>query len=207
MIQTTLAFLVVAGLALPYAAETWPLDTAVVGALERTLSVEGQKVSAYELGPSVASEQKSMLASDMVFIGTWESDEDYVVGPDGARCHAAWVSTELCLKGDCADSVRLHRHADLTIFANAPLGTRQPDWSVPEVGKRYLFLAAADRDDPVFLYGGFGHRRYELADGIVVSKGVPESDFLAVVESLLDAATHLEGSAVESTGVVVQPSN
>lgn len=188
MLQTMLAFLVAAGLALPYAAETWPLDTAVVGALERTLLVEGQKVSAHDLARSVASEQRSMLASDMVFVGTWELDEDYVVGPDGARYHAAWVSTELCLKGDCADSVRLHRHADLVIFANARLGTRQPDWSVPKVGKRYLFVAWADSDDPAFLYGGFGHRRYELADGIVVSKGVTESEFVAVVESLLDAA-------------------
>ena len=206
MLQYALGFLMAIGLALPYEVGTWPLDAAVIQQVERA-SASLQSSEEWVLRQAVTYEQEGILAADMLFIGTWEMDEDYAVGSYGERCHAALVKIERCLKGDCADSVVLHRWAGPQGFVNAPLGTRQVDWSVPEIGQRYLFIARASGDDPAFLYGGFGHDRYELRDGLVSGKGVPESEFVAAVEALLEAAVDLERSAVESEGPAVQPSN
>jgi len=202
MLQYALVFLLAVGLPLPYEADTWPLDAAVVRQVERA-STNLQSSEEWVLRQAAVYEQSAILAADMLFIGTWELDEDSAVDSYGARCRAAWVKTERCLKGDCADSVLLHRWVRSPAFVNAPLGTRQPDWSVPETGQRYLFLARASSDDPTFLYGGFGHDRYDLNGGLVVGKGVSESEFVAAVEALLDAAADLKRSAVESEEAVV----
>ena len=206
MLQYALVFLLAVGLPLPYEADTWPLDAAVVQQVERA-SANLQSSEEWALRQAVAYEQSEILAADMLFIGTWELDEDSAVGSYGEQCHAAWVKTERCLKGDCADSVLLHRWAGPHGFVYAPLGTRQADWSVPKTGQRCLFLARASSDDPTFLYGGFGHDRYDLNGGLVVGKGVPESGFVAAVEALLDAAADLQRSAVKSKEAAVQPSN
>jgi hypothetical protein len=206
MLQSAVAFLVAVGFVLPYAVDSWPLDTAVVRALESATSALYPTVEASAVARSVASEQKSILRADVVFIGILESEGIDVVGPDHAPYRAERVLVDRCLKGDSSERVSLHRQTGLTIYGNAPLGTRQPDWSSPRVGRRYLFLAHVHRDDPAFLLGGCGHGRYELADGVVVSKGVPESEFVAAIEALLGAAAELEESSREAGGAI-QPSN
>jgi hypothetical protein len=102
--------------------------------------------------------------------------------------------------------VLLHWDSSAAVFIRAPLGTRPIDWSLPELGSRYLLLGRASRNEPEFLWGGLGHDRYELREGVVVAKGVPEREVLAVVEDLLDAAAR-DGSAHEGEGAVVQPPN
>ena len=206
MLQYALVLLLAVGLPLPHEADTWPLDAAVAQQVERA-SANLQSSEEWVLQQAVAYEQSAILAADMLFIGTWEWDEGATSDSYGEQCHEARVKIERCFKGDCADSVLLHRWACSPAFVNAPLGTRQPDWSVPEIGQRSLFLARASSDDPTFLYGGFGHDRYDLDDGLVLGKGVPESEFVAVVEALLDAAADLELSAAKSKEAAVQPSN
>ncbi len=206
MLHCALALLLVAGLGLPYEVDTWPLDTAVVQQVERA-SANLQSSEEWVLRQAVAYEQRSILDADMVFIGTWEADGLPVAGPYGT-CQTSWFRTERCLKGECRDTVLLHRDPTaVRAFFNMPLGTRLLDWSEPEAGRRYLFMVRAYSGDSEFLFGGFGHDRYEFSDGAVVGKGVPETEFLAVLEGLLDAAVDHERSMRDSTQMHVQPSN
>jgi hypothetical protein len=206
MLQHALALLLAVGLPLPYAASTWPLDTIVVQQVERASTIR-QSSKERVLRQAVAFEQGSVLAADMLFIGIWGRDAAPTAWSYGRQFDAAWVRIERCLKGDCADSVLLHRWVRSPAFVNAPLGTRQPDWSVPESGQRCLFLARGGDDDSTSIFGGYGHDRYDLDGGLVVSKGVPESEFVSAIVELLEVVEGFERGAAESEEAAVQPSN
>jgi len=202
MLAYALLLLLALTLDLPYEADAWPLDDGVIRQVE--IAAPG----GWGVNAAVAYEQGQFLRAHMVLIGMCEGDGPVAASRYGP-CETSVFATERCLKGACPETVSLHRPTGVGrggIF-DMPLGSRPLDWSSPEPGRRYLLLGRADSQDPGLLWGSFGHQRYELSDGIVVSKGVSESEFLALVEALLDAPADSEGCTQESAGAVVQPPN
>jgi hypothetical protein len=193
------------GLSLPYEADSWPLDEAVV----QNVREYGSRHYGPDWGlrDAVEHEQRSFLRADVVVIGVSVGDGPTVVSRYGP-CVTALFETEECLKGDCPDTLSLARNPEaVRVFFNVALGARPLDWTSPQPGSRYLLLGRSDSEDPGFLWGGFGHNRYELRDGLVAGKAVPEDEFLAAVTRLLGAAARSEDSPQEGGTLGVQPPN
>jgi hypothetical protein len=193
------------GLELPYEVNSWPLDEDVM----REVDAHSKRV---DVSPdvlrdqAVALEQREIVTADLVFIGTCQPDRELQTESPGPF-DVALIELESCLSGDCADTISLYRSSTSSRIAwTMPLGARPLDWSPPEPGRRYLFLARADNDIPWVLFGGHGHERYELSDGVVIGKGVPEKEFIADVVRLLEAAESAEPGNGRGEGIV-QPSN
>ena len=206
MLECALLLVLLFGLDLPYEADVWPLDEVVIQQIEEYAARHYREER--NLQDAVTYEQGSVLRAETVFVGECQGDGPPATSRYGP-CETSLFSTERCLKGEFPDTVLLHRGTGVMRggMFNVPLGSRPIDWSNPEPGRRYLLLGFAEREDPEFLWGGFGHQRYELRDGIVVGKGVPENEFLGAVERLLSAAADSSAARAGSQGVDVQPPN
>jgi hypothetical protein len=194
MLEIAALLVMVVGLELPFEADVWPVDEVVIEQVEKAAARWYKKV--WGLEDAVEYEQSAFLRATVVFIGECVGEGATAPGRYGP-CETQLFWTERCFKGTCADTVALHSATGMMRggMFNMPLGSRPIDWSSPDPGKRYLLLGRADSEDPDFLWGGTGHERYELQDGMVLSKGIPESLFVSAVERLLAAAADSPGSA------------
>jgi len=170
----------------PVAPESWPLDTYVSAKLDSVAA--SRKVDReHWVQMAVSSEQSILRKGEHIVVGVVLPFSE-VTASDGAAWTGTDVAVEQQLVGEWPDStITFYRPRGHFSTGWERSHTRAEDASLPEVGRRYLFVGTRFFSEPHVLRGGNRFQRYLIEDGVVVSKGIPLAEFVEHVVSLLEA--------------------
>ena len=168
----------------PVSPETWPLDTYVAAKIDSvTIVYEGQRWQLTR--EAVAHEQHTLQEAEQAVIGVVRSFSE-MTGPDGVLWSGTDVAIEQQIIGEWPDSIiTFYRPRGSLSTGREKRCTRAEDGSLPEVGKRYLFIGTKFLSEPWVLRGGNRLHRYLIEDELVASKGLPLDEFLEHIEAFL----------------------